>query len=1243
MKTIPYKEELSPGVYSLRVGKKVPPSAVNLAYVHSPSISPQANIIIEDYSGQIPENVSNGETINFLARPDASFLLYCNGETEFTSDNIEITDEFSLIENYNYEPQPLYYKSVTTQNFNIDGISELLPYNGGYVTIPTYELSNGTIDKTKKLVYIGNKISIGRSDGVELSITHKYKVILIPVQDGMENEFQIEIYTNFRNTDNETYTITYQKYNDDIASTTEILNASLFFGKLDKGEFEDLKELALNPTDGDGEWLPELNNKVYYVEQVGNADKYRVYAPSQVIVKDSADRPIQTFRYQVEANLNVNYNTENPTGMNIGVYYNNAYHDSSYESVGQCLQNIANSQLVPSYVTFNNPYSPTNTADYRYWYVDISQPADVLKLYDIIIITGYGPLDLTYYGHELMYYIKNGGKVWIDSCSSGPGALNLRNWPQGNDTSVTFDTTSTSTGYLKAVTPNSKYFNRYHNIPIGDNNRIDIGYSNNGYVGAYINIPSNETWTPIVIWSDDVNDIGIAYRKIGNGTLLISNCGIMRSISVSNEVSTKFCINTLLALSEDIWIKTPQLIDQAIHIDNLFSQEYIQNGRTIYEVGAIDQSSTTIVARKIISTTCREAMLPYMPHKYHNGVGTFIVTPSIYSNNVFTTIQDNIRMTESNNGSVKLWAYSLVPGNNDLDFTSSDMVDTDITIFHPNVEFTWSITPYTYEWDNVGNYRYVWGNTSYTKIDSISKVDGKVVLSSLRSVLPGTPSGTIWNNPNRIFYKLWLGKVVNGVQEESVSPVNIAFYNRNTGEYIYDLSGENKIAYNYLFTMDELENIFIHAWTDYYTLRASKRTFSVKQNNNGNIYVDYPSTEDERDCWFLRVNGRFSKFNRDFYSDGNRTTTPEKCVYKIPEYERQHFNPAIPFISVNDDKTVYIDNHKVKINNGGLKVDDLTPIKLIRRKYSNNPMFREKLITSDNTHFTSDHTNWLSIPLPIILEYTPNSGYTPLSSNEYSIDYENGSVTMIRQHGNNIYATYRYCEEDELTILDIDTCNGIIIVAEEIDYTDEIYADYFYEENFYTYKGYWDGNEFWYLDLNPSEGHVTRYPLVKDNLVINSLIPTSEIINKSIYIYLLPYEVDGREISKWTVRHTFSSELFSSICSVEPRVLLLAIIQIRENATVDDVMVMDTRTRGGGIKSTITNSKIYQTQPLAQHYWDIGSWDGLAYQSNGVIIIKIPKRLLDGDNGRAPMTDSQIKEMVGKYLPYGTFPIIEYV
>jgi hypothetical protein len=105
--------------------------------------------------------------------------------------------------------------------------------------------------------------------------------------------------------------------------------------------------------------------------------------------------------------------------------------------------------------------------------------------------------------------------------------------------------------------------------------------------------------------------------------------------------------------------------------------------------------------------------------------------------------------------------------------------------------------------------------------------------------------------------------------------------------------------------------------------------------------------------------------------------------------------------------------------------------------------------------------------------------------------------------------------------------------------------------------------------------------------------------------------------------------------------LLLAKVFVREHTNVDQAVVMDARTRGGGLKESITEQEISKRVQGKQRYWDIGGWNGKAYYRNGTLVVRIPKKILQSNGGQ--FTEEQVEKMLEKYVAYGTYTIIEYI
>jgi hypothetical protein len=105
--------------------------------------------------------------------------------------------------------------------------------------------------------------------------------------------------------------------------------------------------------------------------------------------------------------------------------------------------------------------------------------------------------------------------------------------------------------------------------------------------------------------------------------------------------------------------------------------------------------------------------------------------------------------------------------------------------------------------------------------------------------------------------------------------------------------------------------------------------------------------------------------------------------------------------------------------------------------------------------------------------------------------------------------------------------------------------------------------------------------------------------------------------------------------------LYIGSVYIRQNTSLHSTIIVDSRTRGGGALTSISEGLRHDLEPESDFYLDIGYYDGKPYQENGVIIVKLDRKLLKDFGGR--FTYSDIETRVHRWLGYGVFPIIEYV
>lgn len=100
-------------------------------------------------------------------------------------------------------------------------------------------------------------------------------------------------------------------------------------------------------------------------------------------------------------------------------------------------------------------------------------------------------------------------------------------------------------------------------------------------------------------------------------------------------------------------------------------------------------------------------------------------------------------------------------------------------------------------------------------------------------------------------------------------------------------------------------------------------------------------------------------------------------------------------------------------------------------------------------------------------------------------------------------------------------------------------------------------------------------------------------------------------------------------------------VYIRQNTSLYSTILIDTRTRGGGVIESMKDALRRKLEPESDYYLDIGCYDGTPYQENAVIIVRLDNRILKEYGGTFTQGDIELK--VKKFLGLGVYPIIEYV
>jgi len=275
-----------------------------------------------------------------------------------------------------------------------------------------------------------------------------------------------------------------------------------------------------------------------------------------------------------------------------------------------------------------------------------------------------------------------------------------------------------------------------------------------------------------------------------------------------------------------------------------------------------------------------------------------------------------------------------------------------------------------------------------------------------------------------------------------------------------------------------------------------------------------------------------------------------------------------------------------------------------------------------------------------------------------------------------------------------DAVGGTLTLNRTVDDRDIILVNYKYREYLYTYEGFLDDSNVYHdLDLNPSKGHT-----------YDGGRPTTELLNIPIYLYLVPtaayrYKDSGgnfvqdRSIftaDRWTqsfvrwektyapvsspnqisvdscrTRSTYGSAYFGSAkfvnsLSVEtlnvtasgtglanqPSAVILAKLYVTSNSQIENVQILDTRSRGGGIPITVDTNDVKLpggTRREINTYWDLAGWDGQPVPLGGVLLVEIPGGVVTGTGGYPQFSQDEIEAIVRQHVAAGIKTIIRYI
>lgn len=150
-------------------------------------------------------------------------------------------------------------------------------------------------------------------------------------------------------------------------------------------------------------------------------------------------------------------------------------------------------------------------------------------------------------------------------------------------------------------------------------------------------------------------------------------------------------------------------------------------------------------------------------------------------------------------------------------------------------------------------------------------------------------------------------------------------------------------------------------------------------------------------------------------------------------------------------------------------------------------------------------------------------------------------------------------------------------------------------------------------------------------------------LNRALYVYMVPeyiYDLNNRiiEESKTTsvIRITNDSFIFNPTdVAYDPTAVMLGIIYVSTSFNIDDLAIIDTRKRGGGIYAHYDDKEMEKLQFEYNSYWDVVPSHVTAYQKGGFVIIRLPAEL------KNDFTVEEIKDVIDKNISAGVAYKIE--
>ena len=433
-------------------------------------------------------------------------------------------------------------------------------------------------------------------------------------------------------------------------------------------------------------------------------------------------------------------------------------------------------------------------------------------------------------------------------------------------------------------------------------------------------------------------------------------------------------------------------------------------------------------------------------------------------------------------------------------------------------------------------------------------------------------------------------------------------------------------------------------------------TYSIQSLDAARIFITEPVTKESVDPWFARVtNGSF------------RTThNALQYVYSLPEFSAQSFNPIEPYKLIINERSERITNNLIKLNHNKIYHSLFLHfyIDIVITDEEDNPLFA---ITTDPERLGTNYIDSVGTTTDIMWD---DEAFD-------SLDARHGFIYLdtIIKDSYNVTTTYYFEEEYyEFTTINFNPTQNINILTERVvlylvpensthnsntAHTGALHFLKVASDGLITFTSQdgTDGNEnlksgsaymleagsrhsiepgglghiFW---VNSPELNAGMYYDSMPTLGPNATVP-SDPAGVAHMFAVYPKPGPGVE----TFVDTFTVNAASSKSGLDKRYIVLGEIFVNDHTSPDEVKILDTRVRGGGVREDRLTEALHKN-PEVQWYNDIGIYDGRPFPGTSAIVIKVPYTVLDEYGGI--LSRKQVRETIKRHMALGSEPVIRY-